>query len=102
MCTIGFTMFDYKFGNILDDRTRLSGMEITGPEHVLYKDRTNITACNGVYGYSGQSPCDDVLEIPINTSYYTQLLTISTVSYLTLCEVEVYAGWFAFTYLLIW
>ena len=77
-------------------------MEITGatfsvPGHILYKDPTNITACNGVYGYSGQSPCDDVIEIPINTSYYIQLLTISTASYLTLCEVQVFAGGFAFS-----
>jgi len=92
--------FGYKL-NILDDRARLSGMEITGaafsgPSGILYKDPTNITACNGVYGYSGQSPCDDVIEIPINTSYYAQFLTITTASFLTLCEVQIFAGWFAF------
>jgi len=71
-------------------------MTFSGPGHIIYKDTTNLTLCNGVYGYSGQSPCDDVIEIPIATSYYTQLLTISTASYLTMCEVQVFAGWFAF------
>jgi len=78
----------------------ITGAALSGFGDTLYKDPTNITACNGVYGYSGLNVCDDVIEIPINTSYYTQLLTISTASYLTLCEVEVFAGWFAFTKLL--
>jgi len=83
--------------NVSDTRTWLCGMQISGSTfssvgHVLYQDPSNITSCNGVYGYSGMNVCDDVIEIPINTSYYTQLLTVSTANYLTLCEVQVYAG----------
>jgi len=80
--------------NILfaDNRARLSGMLVTGNGVILYKDDSTKTSCSS-YPAEGTDVCSDVIRIPIETASAVQHLTIATnASYLTLCELEVFAG----------
>jgi len=59
----------------------------------LYQDTSpKTTLCDGYYSVSGTSVCGDVIELPINSKQLVQTVNISTASYLTLCEVEIFAG----------
>jgi len=81
------------------DRARLSGMQIggytsPGGSYVsLYKDDGRKTTCGtNDYGDTGTSICGDILLIPITNTGVFSILRISTANYLTLCEVQVFAG----------
>ena len=41
---------------------------------------------------NGTSVCDDVIRIPVNSGTEVQLVQISVNNFLTLCEVQVFAG----------
>ena len=63
----------------------------TGSPERLYQDAGTETSCNS-YTNVGTSICADVIQIPINNTQQFQLVKISTSDYLTLCEVEIFAG----------
>ena len=78
-------------------RTRLNGMLIHGgltKDGVftqLYQDASNAEFCS-VYRDYGDNVCDDVILIPITSQQNIRFLKISANSYLTVCELQVFAG----------
>ena len=81
------------------ERARLSGMQIggyftPGGSFVrLYQDAGSKKTCgSNDYSDTGASVCGDILIIPITNTQPILILVISTENYLTLCEVQVFAG----------
>ena len=80
-------------------RGRLRGMTIQGitPSNTVGFDITNYDS-NGPSCTSdnaqlnGTSVCDDVILIPVNSGTEVQFVQISVNNFLTLCEVQVFAG----------
>ena len=59
----------------------------------LYQDDGSKTTCgSNDYGDRGTNICGDILMIPITNTGVFSILRISTANYLTLCEVQVFAG----------
>ena len=59
----------------------------------LYQDDESKTTCESKdYNDTGTSICGDILLIPITSTGVFSILRISTANYLTLCEVQVFAG----------
>jgi len=79
------------------ERARLKGMTITGREApssvevFFYKDNGDATTCQNKKSF-GPSVCDDVVLIPVNSGTEVQYLTIAVNNFLTLCEVQIFAG----------
>jgi len=79
-------------------RARLSGMVITGSTSTdgsgreLHRDNSNVENCAGKYTDQRYPACLDIIRIPISSDQSWRYVKISTTDYLTLCEVEVFAG----------
>jgi len=79
------------------DRARLSGMVINGFSTIdgkkteLHRDKSDIDNCTGQYTNTNYPVCQDIIMIPLSTDE-VRYVKISTTDYLTLCEVEVFAG----------
>ena len=63
-----------------------------GPFEELYRDAENRLSCVNHYNDIGTSICGNILLINITSTHMFQIVKISTASYLTLCEVEVFGG----------
>jgi len=74
-----------------DNRDRLSGMVVQGDGRDIYTDHSHKTTCSWNSQHSGLDVCSAVIMIPIEYAF-VRYLNISTVNFLTLCEVEVYEG----------
>jgi len=71
----------------------IEGTDSKGIVTQLYKDTSPLnTPCTAPYPWSGTSICRNVIALPINSEQLVQNVTVSTASYLNLCEVEVFAG----------
>jgi len=65
----------------------------TNIKETLYQDPGNVTTCGrSNYVGEGTSICDDVLVIPIDSTYLYHIVGIATPDYLNLCEVQVFGG----------
>jgi len=82
---------DVSHNCVVDNRARLSNMVVTGDGKELYKDASNKEECFDTFPNEGLDVCSDVIAIPVHGSS-AQNLNISTADYLTMCEVEVFAG----------
>ena len=70
----------------------ITGREALGSLDVpLYKDDGDATTCSDAKSF-GTSVCDDVILIPVNSATELQYLTIAVNNFLTICEVQVFAG----------
>jgi len=70
----------------------ISGREaLCSVEVSLYKDDGDATKCSDAKSF-GSSVCDDVVLIPINSATEVQYLNIAVNNFLSLCEVQVFAG----------
>jgi len=70
----------------------ISGREALGSVDVFfYKDIGNATTCSDAKSF-GSSVCDDVVLITVNSGTEVQYLTIAVNHFLTLCEVQIFAG----------
>jgi len=59
----------------------------------LYIDNGTVSSCGDTnYDLNGTNICGDVLLLPIKKTNPFQFVSITTPHYLTLCEVEVFAG----------
>jgi len=82
-------------------RARLSGMVITGSTRPhgsgteLHRDTSNVADCKGKYTDKAYPVCQDIIWISITGDQILRYVKISTKSYLTLCEVEVFGGKFS-------
>jgi len=65
-------------------------MQIKGDGHLIYQDPHPKNKCLS-YPQEGTDVCSAVIRIPLS-GQSVQKLTISTDDYLTLCEVQVFAG----------
>jgi len=90
-----FSMCKYMF--YVAVRARLSGMVITGSISAdgrgteLYRDSSNVADCTDKYTNPAYPVCQDIITIPVSMDD-VRYVKISTTDYLTLCEVEVFAG----------
>jgi len=96
-----YTIFINKFlSNTIHaaERARLSGMVITGSTSSdgkgteLHRDQSNVSDCTRKYTNQAYPVCQDIIAIPISSDQSWQHVKISTIDYLMLCEVEVFAG----------
>jgi len=62
-----------------------------GDPVILHQDALTKTKCIR-YESQGSDICGDVIDIPVNNTSPFQYVKITTPNYLTLCEVEVFAG----------
>jgi len=106
VCYIHFPFYTDRYGYVLKVtcfwmldqlRTRLNGMLIHGgliKDGVftqLYQDTSNVKFCSAYRDY-GDNVCDDVILIPITSQQKVRFFKISANSYLTVCELQVFAG----------
>ena len=62
-----------------------------GDPVLLHEDTSTKTECISFVS-QGSDICGDVIDIPVNNTSPFQSVKITTPNYLTLCEVEVFAG----------
>jgi len=100
-----FIIIFYVISNIFiqAERVRLRGMFVygytspNGPQETLYQDAGKVTSCGPYnYHYIGTNICGDVLLIPITSPHQFHIVGIATNNYLSLREVQVFAGKYVF------
>ena len=65
----------------------------------LHRDQSNVEDCIGIYTNPLFPVCQYIIAIPISSDQSWRYVKISTTDYLTLCEVEVFAGKHCYMYI---
>jgi len=60
----------------------------SGNSVLLYKDNTSLTECSEYRSY-GDNVCDDVILVPVTSTTHVRNVTITTVTVVVTCEVQI-------------
>jgi len=69
----------------------VGSFDIRGQSIEMYKDNTGLTECSKYRKY-GINVCDDVILVSVISEEHVQIVTISTETFVPLCEVQIFAG----------